>query len=289
MLSGALLLDPENNEQTVTFLRKRFKRIVIPLLFWSCLYFLWLALRGHPITTKFIIRRFLSEGPYYHLYFLYLILGLYIITPILKTYLRSASSKNLSYFLLICFSLGTLNGTFNFFNDSDNYSSFGLVRFIPFIGYYVAGFHLRHFTLPRNYRKGIMVVLVFCILTISLGSWFLIEKFGISSRGYYLHTYLCLPEIVMSVSIYLFVLAIYENKQIGEMADNDTIFYRLAPVSFGTYLLHPLVVSALGIIGLDGRYGTPLLGIPLTIAVTLISCYCIISVIRKLPLLKYTV
>ncbi len=124
MISGALLLDPSKDEKVSIYLTKRFKRILIPLLFWTCVYFAFLQLRGQDITLRFALKSFFTGGPYYHLYFLYLILGLYLITPALKIYIHNASPANVQYCLAICFLFVILQNLFVFIQHEEGPSPF---------------------------------------------------------------------------------------------------------------------------------------------------------------------
>ncbi len=92
----------------------------------------------------------------------------------------------------------------------------------------------------------------------------------------------------MVFCIYLLVISMYASKD--ENTDNGrSLFRQLAPVSFGTYLLHPMIVTILGKIGINGLWKTALVGIPLTTILTLIACFVVVSFMRKVPLLRLTI
>jgi surface polysaccharide O-acyltransferase-like enzyme len=283
-----LLLDPSKEETISFYLAKRSKRILLPLFFWSCVYFIFLKLRGHEITARFVLTSFFNGGPYYHLYFLYLILGLYLITPALKIYLNHASPLNVHYCLAICFSFVILQKLFAFLQHEELPSPFAFTTYLSYIGYYIGGGYLRNVTLERKRIPPILVALFLCFLIILLGSDFLIKKFGISSHGYYLRNYLSPPEIVMVFCIYLLVRHMYAGKDKND-GNRGLLFKSLAPVSFGTYLLHPMIVAILNTAGINGIWKNALIGIPVTTILTLIACFTVVSFMRKVPLLRLTV
>ena len=97
MLSGALLLDPVRDEAPSDFYRKRFWRIGIPLLFWSLFYTLpRAAANGFDAPVMADIGTKLAHGrPAYHMYFLFVIAGLYLFTPYLRIIVRSVSCAEL--------------------------------------------------------------------------------------------------------------------------------------------------------------------------------------------------
>jgi len=49
MISGALLLDPDKQEDLKTFYAKRLSRILIPILFWSAFFSIFGLCEGHYI------------------------------------------------------------------------------------------------------------------------------------------------------------------------------------------------------------------------------------------------
>ena len=97
LLSGALLLQPAKlNEPIRVFLRKRLSRIGLAFGFWTGVYLAWSFYVGIPdgnvvlhvpVTLGNIgtgLLDSLFSGAYYQFWFIYLIVGLYLITPILR-------------------------------------------------------------------------------------------------------------------------------------------------------------------------------------------------------------
>ncbi|MHC4520771.1 MAG: acyltransferase, partial [Planctomycetota bacterium] len=85
MISGALLLDDARRESATRFYARRLCRVGIPLVVWTAVY---LAVRVFFDDEELTVARAASlvfwAEPYYHLWFLYMILGLYLITPPLR-------------------------------------------------------------------------------------------------------------------------------------------------------------------------------------------------------------
>lgn len=81
MLSGALLLS-KPIEGVGDFFIKRVRVIVFPAIFWTAAY-LWWRVRYYNESPSllWIGKEIFNTTPYYHLYFLYLIFGLYVFTP----------------------------------------------------------------------------------------------------------------------------------------------------------------------------------------------------------------
>ena len=86
LLSGALLLGKE--ESAGTFYRKRSRRIFPPFLFWSLVVFALTCVVSGPIPWKTVVpdflRQFLTRGVHGTYWFVYMIVGLYLVTPLLR-------------------------------------------------------------------------------------------------------------------------------------------------------------------------------------------------------------
>ena len=102
MLAGVLLLQPSKADEPLkTFFKKRLSRIGVPFLFWGATYFAWrFFANGEVLTINSIVQGILT-GPYYQFWFLYLLLGLYLVTPILRVIIKHAEWKIIKYFIFI--------------------------------------------------------------------------------------------------------------------------------------------------------------------------------------------
>ncbi|MRS04284.1 hypothetical protein EG832_13865, partial [bacterium] len=147
MLSGMLLLDVSKTQSASSFFRKRLNKVVVPFLVWSVVYSLWKVMKNgllsHGQVQYSVIGFFadlLSGNVYYHLGFFYYLIGLYLVTPILRVYIRNASNRNILYFLLLWVVATPLYGIMaRFFH-------IGVAIQIPcatgFAGYFVLGHFL---------------------------------------------------------------------------------------------------------------------------------------------------
>ena len=88
VVSGALLLRPGTAEAPGDFYRKRMARLIPPLVLWYVVYsaFTVVVLHRHS-TAPMLLALALSGRTYTALYFFWLILGLYVATPALRTLL----------------------------------------------------------------------------------------------------------------------------------------------------------------------------------------------------------
>ncbi len=243
----------------------------------------------HTVTAGSVLRGMLTGGPYYHLYFLYLIAGLYVVTPILRVYLSAASSDDKSYFITASFLFVFLQQGFNFFAWTDGAPFFAMTLFISFVGYYVGGAYLSKVPVRKKHLGFIILIMFSCMLITFLGFWLLVGRYGLSARGYYLRNYLSSPEVPICFCIFLLAKYYYHQKNDRDGITRSSFMARLAPMSFGVYLIHPLVMDLLNRIALNGLWITAPVGIPFTTMVTLIVSFFAVGIIRKIPVLSHVV
>jgi surface polysaccharide O-acyltransferase-like enzyme len=81
MLSGALLLPTGSDSVTLRQILMRSKKVLLPLLVWNIFYLHYVGhFSGQPINWLSMF----YEPPMYHLWFVYMIVGLYLLLPLLQ-------------------------------------------------------------------------------------------------------------------------------------------------------------------------------------------------------------
>lgn len=115
LISGALLL-PVRGE-TSQFLRKRLGKVVWPTLFWTLFYILaeyWM--NGEQLTLrKFASIPFSPQG-HGILWFMYTLIGLYLLAPIISRWLERASKKEVGFYLALG-AIPMLSNPYSVFGD----------------------------------------------------------------------------------------------------------------------------------------------------------------------------
>lgn len=95
-VSGALLLPVKTEpHESLTFLRKRLSKVVIPTVVWS---FFYMLLSGSLTLTNVIGLPFAPKGASIF-WFMYVIIGLYIIAPIISPCLDKVDNRTLRIYL----------------------------------------------------------------------------------------------------------------------------------------------------------------------------------------------
>lgn len=283
MLTGALIL-PRSYELK-DFIKKRFFRIIPPFVFWSLIYILFnfsISIYNGEVLTVFqtinSIFQQLKYGSSFHLWYVYMIIGMYLIIPIIGTWVRNCSEREIIYFLLIWFITLLLNQPL-IIKLKPNVD---LTFFTGFIGYLVLGYYLS----IKTFKNGQLIKTVSILLIITgifitlIGTYYLTNLKG---RFYErLYDYLSPNVLFVSIGLFLFFKNLkYENKHLFKVRNF------ISRNSYGIYLVHVIVLYFLSTIGLNWKFINPFLGIPVTVVFCLFLSGLIIYLLSKLPYGKY--
>lgn len=287
MISGVLLLGNERQESALEFYKKRFYRVGIPLVFWSVVY---LVVRqvvdGERLTAGSIVGLIATGDPYYHLWFLYMIAGLYLVTPVLRTFVRHAPQRDRLFAIVIILLLANAYFQTDVLLWNNRRSIFTM--FIPFIGYYLCGYELPRID-PKKIPTGFpsLAVIVSAIYLVAFAPAFLSKQGGVGVR--YLFDFFSLPMVFLSIAIF-WAAYMHDTSAKPPEGFRKTALEWVASTTLGIYVLHPLVLALikdrLGNHAGDGSFLLVVIVVPLA---TFAVCYLISSILMNIPLLRRTV
>jgi surface polysaccharide O-acyltransferase-like enzyme len=251
---------------------------------------------------EFIVKRIILGGPSYHLYFLYVIATLYLLTPALRIYISRANSFKRAKLTTIFFSLGFLDSFVFYYlycrpGWYDSLSSFfPLFGFtFGFVGYFLAEYQLRVMTFSRKAFNFALAGFVLSLIITSVGTYILVKHFGLSTFGLYFYDTFSPTCLVMSLCI--FIILKEEHLLANTICKNETIYNFVknwvAPGTFGIYLVHPIFMDILGkVMNITGNRGStiihlpPWLGIPLLSVLVIVVSFLATLFIQRIPYLK---
>ncbi len=284
MLTGALLL-PKTYELG-EFLKKRFLRIILPFLFWSFIYILFTYYEklspNHAMSTFETIRwglDLLKSGSSPHLWYIYMIIGIYLITPVISKWVQNCKENEILYFLIIwLFAMIMNQPIFEEYN-----TDIDLSYFEDFIGYLVLGYYLSVKTF--KYSKSTVNIAAFLLLSIGViitaaGTYHLTNNDGKFNQ--YFYGYITLNTLMVSIGVFL----VFKNWTNVNSKSSKIIDF-ISKYSFGIYLVHVLVLFYLSKCGIDYSLMNPVFSIPLTTLLCLIFSTLIIYIVNKLPYGKH--
>jgi surface polysaccharide O-acyltransferase-like enzyme len=285
MASGFLLLSPEKTDEPLSlFFKKRLSRIALPFIFWGITYFAWRFLVNDEAFAYGSIIQGFNTGPYYHFWFLYMLLGLYMITPIFRVLVAHSQRKILKYFLAIWF-LGTaviplLNLQTSFSLDSN------LFVFVGWIGYFLLGAFLKSVKIKTLFFCTLLSV--GWILTM-IATYFITASVG-GLSSYFFYDYLSANVIMASVGLFMLLYRIPRRQLENISSRLKWLIHKIGQNTLSIFMLHVIILESFqkGFFGFKISVTTinPAIEIPLITGVTLFVCLGIIWSAKKIPFVE---
>jgi surface polysaccharide O-acyltransferase-like enzyme len=287
MLTGALLLQPSKCDEPLgVFFKKRWARIGLPFLFWGVAYFAWsYFVHGQALTSSVIMQGILS-GPYFHFWYLYMLVGLYLFTPILRIFVAHANRNVLKYFVIIWFlgplivPLPSLLGNYNI--DSN------LLTIPWWIGYFVLGAYLMNVRV----RRSTLLILMTAMLTATVVGTYMIAATVGGPQTYFFQDYFSPTTILASATVFLLLNTLRAPANPAEITHPKAnwLVNGIGQNTLTIFLFHVMVLEALqlGLLGftISGNTLNSIVEIPLISAVALFICIAVILPLKKIPVVK---
>lgn len=281
MISGRFYLDPQR-EMPGRKLKRAIWRMAAAFVFWNLPYQLFYILSGSyaGLNWKGVASQALV-GPY-HFWFLYMLVCLYAITPFLR---KIVESKRLTeYFLLLFFAFSFLTtygcdlplvgATIRQIVTKMNFH-FAL----GYSGYYVLGYYLRRYPLSGRREAGLYTLGIAMVLVTGLATvWQTLR--GADGKEWF-SKYL-MPNVIMEAAA-LYTLFVNRISKIPFGEKLSALLAMLSDCSFGTYLLHALILELLAITGILRWIHSPLIAIAAAVALTYAAGTALATWIRKIP------
>ena len=284
MLSGMFLLDPQRSVRCGDIFLRYIPRVLLALLVWGSLYaFLTYGHQGWRVTwagIKDALGHVLRADTHYHLWFLYVVIGLYLITPILRAFVRGASRADFHYFFLLAFVICSLLPTLQALWPSQVaipmawLDKMEIRLVLGYTGCYLAGYYLKAYTISRlaEFTIYLLGVLGTVVTVVSL-HWGL--------RGA-LFQYYSPNVLLMAVAVFVlfrYVLGVSDERSRRQEVSG------VARVSFGIFLVHVLFIQLFNWFGLTTLSFDPLISVPVLSAAVFLCSFAVAWLISKIPFL----
>ena len=235
MVSGALLLD-EKREITIPRILQRYVlRMVLVLFIFTTVFFLsdlWMnSAEWSSGDIGIILGKFFSDGSWAHLWYLYLLIGLYLMLPVYRLVAKHATKDVLVYLgILYVIFLSVIPAMERLMDVS---IGFYLCTSSIFPGYFVLG-HLIH-TGRLSVKKGMAWGLALLgVLSIVALTWIDFGERQDDMDGL-LGNYAFLPVVILSIGCFLLLRGSGKNTESPRM---EKLWGFLDRNSFGVYLVH---------------------------------------------------
>lgn len=238
LLAGKYALSNEKNIEIDYYYKKILKNIYIPTFIYSSLYFVYSYfliiikyILNFEIKDKYSpVKKLIIGVPFYHLWYLYMAIGLYLLVPFLirlRIKIGEKIFRNIGIFFIflgfVTLLLQNYLEQIDFYNREDilkylrYFWIFNQFKFINYLGYFMLGYSLKDKKI--NFKVGIIGALISLLVM-----FFVVEV--TKNQFYYSNNFLFV--ISASVLLYLSFLNLKIDKNISLITKK----------TFSIYLLH---------------------------------------------------
>lgn len=280
MLSGALLLNKQESYQV--FFKKRSLKVLVPWIFWTIIYMFYFLFLvdpkgvsaqffndNHSIVIQwlhFFVRMFFST-----LWFFPLIFGLYLITPIIRIFIKNGNKKDIYYFLLLWFFSFSLmpyllkSSLFPYWEPNVSFT------IMQYCGYFILGSVLISSKFKKLTIKRLLLLVMFSVLIVFFNTNLL-------------SSFLSLGTVIIStITFYcLFVFSNSIDKKIS--ISQRSIIATISGAALGIYVVHQIVFDYFKGVVAPGltNYHIDFLLTPLVFVVSLV----VVLFLQRIPIVK---
>lgn len=284
MISGRFFLDENRTVTLKDIFGKYIKRLILAFVVWSAVYQAYYVIHSAALGTAYLnIKGILSEwiAGAYHLWYLYMLAGLYILTPFLR---KIAQDKKLTEYFLILFVISQFvtNYAVAIPKIGEIVSEvLGKTYFhftLGYAGYFLLGYYLYRHGVPEKWEKPLyalgIVLAVFSAVATTLHS----QYEGAVNEWFSKYQ---MPNIIIeSAALYTFFVKRISKLQFSQRC--SAFFARMTELGFGVYLIHALLIDLIGLTGLTVRI-LPVLTLPLLTAAVMVLSLILTKFIRSIP------
>lgn len=281
MISGALFLRPEQNITIRSMMRKSIPRLVLAFGVWSIFYVVWRGLgpTGFGNARDAVAQLVLG---YYHLWFIYALIGLYLVTPLLRKIVLDramawyfvALAAVFASFLPMLVEVPVLGPVVA---EALDRAQLHLV--LGYSMFFVLGHLLNTVTLSRGALRWCLLGGFAGIAVTALGTAWLSSVQGKNTVFFY--QYLT-PNVVI-VAVAVFCAAKYWGERYSLSAGWRRVIGAISTYSFGVYMVHPFFQEALAGYGINSALAHPVFSVPLVAIAILIPSFMVAFVVRRVP------
>ena len=267
MISGALLLDREFNKEKYI---KRLIKFIILIIVWDIVYLIWEYFYLGITYDK--LYKLLFEPYRAHLWFLYTILLLYAIQPLLRMIMHKINSQMKIALLVLWLLFSTLSII--------NYYISVYFTVFSYVGFFVLGKQLYDFIKENDLKKyniHLIITMIICFIISIFLNYSTSLKYHMFYNFYFAYR---VPFIMLpAFAFYILIISNYQKDTLNK------IIMKLSDLSLGVYLIHGIFLD---VTVKSFMYPTihPIIGIPMFVTFIFICSIISVYLLKKIKYLK---
>lgn len=281
MVSGALLLG--KSEGYKEFFKKRVSKVLIPWIGWTVISMITvISFQNQPVQSLSEWVQFFHVTFLTRYWFIPMLFTLYLLTPLLRIFIKHAKKSDLWYGIVIWFCFIGLFPTIENFFRIDLFGEANI--FLQYSGYFILGYVCSTLKLSSKQEKISIVIFIFAL--------FLTLFFGALDNGRmrdYFYSFLSTTVILQTVSFFLVARSLLLRYDQSIPQTTKKVITNIGSASLGIYFVHEIVRNFLlrvtSFQSFMQNMQTVTQGIVLSFIVFIISFF-IVFLLQKIPMVK---
>ncbi len=276
MISGRFLLNPEKEENAGTIVR-RCRKMLICFCVWSVFYgcqsVVFHFLTGKDVDWQMIENMLerIYQG-HYHMWYLWMLLGLYLITPICRQIVKDR--KLTRYLLILCMVFNVIVPMLGTPWDALKRTYF---PFTSYVGYYIAGYYISVEKPLEWLAKGFKRTWLICTGGVGLLYIIVMTLYECRESETYTEQYF----YAESIGVVLYSVAIFMTFCMMQERQSSQTLRIVAGSTFFVYLFHPFCIEKLNIFGVNVIMAPAIVTVPVLSVTIWLICVGIAVGLKK--------
>lgn len=280
MVSGALFLSRDIP------LKKLFTKYILKmavLLFaWGMFYWCFAEKSISPDVLLQSLKKVLSGKVYSHLWYLFALIGLYLITPVIRGFVKSSDRLVIFYSIALLFAIQVVLPylTSEISSLGSFVKAFRISPLSEYLLYYLAGYYISIFEI-KKWKRIVLYSVAFPVMIIIV----IISDVVSFRQGspYSIYGYFSMGTSLAAFAVFA-LLKQTENFLSREKVRKVIAF--ISPLTFGIYLIHFVVIKIFGQLSINSNMINPIVGAPMTTLLVFVTSGIIVFVFTKIPVVK---
>lgn len=285
MMSGFLLLSDAKTKDITILLKKRLPRLIIPLIGWTVVAALWLAFSGNNFNVQTIAGQLISAlntPVMVHFWYMYTIIALYLISPLLYGAIHSLDKKG-HIFILILIGLVSLKTILQLLlpDQLAVFTNFDFISKLEFFGGHLCTFILGYYLGSGKHKIPNWILITIAALT--LGTIIIGTAHLTINAGTYVQDYQNQNtgfEIVLASCIFL-LFKQNCNKDIKWLRPAIT---SIVSLSLSVYMMHNILLSMFYAVGISPHTK---IGVTAVTALNFVICMLVLKTVATIKPICY--
>ena len=288
MISGAIFLSEQKEISIKRLWTRNILRMLIVYGVWAFGYYVFTSLYYWKYDFwKGGVLSIISGSIYSseHFWFIFMIMGLYALVPILRTWLFNAKGKEIDYLLKLFVIFQIVRTTLTILIDKDLTTKISematIVELSRYLGYFVMGYALTHYELAKKTKT-----VIYALVPVSVIANYGVSDFMSRRQGYYsvgIYDSFGLFTCIITIALFIWFQDRFEKKTVSGKV--QTLIGNVAQDTLGIYLMHVAVLNFICSNGWIFDNIPSVIGVPLVSLIAFVICGITAALLRRIPVI----